>query len=256
MKKKFDWLEFSIEAKDCVNNDDKFFNYVDVIIETNQPVYVGKGSGARARHKRARNLKHEHVCKKYKIIRQIVFSSNEENDVLLNEKKLINELQTFSSKNNLGCNFTLGGEGTSGHVISAEERIKRSVRQSGENNISKLESVRRKISASLKGKKFSTQRKKNISNALSGRIQSDIERSKRHIVMNEPTVRSKLSSSRRKNFSWLKPIHDQIMILKESCSYSEICSILSHEYCMQITYGMVKHAISVHKCNTCKVCSN
>lgn len=256
MKEKFDWLQFTVEYEEQVNVEHKYFNYVDYIIESKIPVYVGKGSAARVRHKRARNLKHQHVCKKHNIIRHVVFSTNTEYLALINERKLINDLQTFSSKENLGCNFTTGGEGSSGHNVTREERKKRSERQTGANNIAKLLPVRQKISESLRGKKFSTQRKKNISSALKGRTQSKIERSLRKIVMNKPEVRSKLSSSRRQNFSWLKPIHDRIMTLKESYSYSEICSILSHEFFAQITYGMVKHAVSVHKCNTCKVCSN
>lgn len=256
MKRKFDWLNFSIKIDDCVDYQHRYFNYVDYIIETNQPVYVGKGSKSRARYKRARNLKHEHVCKKHAIIRHVVFSSNDEDLVLLNERKLINDLRTFSSKENLGCNFTLGGEGSSGHVVCDEEKRKRSIRQTGANNIAKLSSVRLKISAALKGKKFSTQRKKNIGRALTGRVQTEDERLMRQSVMRSPTTRSKLSSSRRKYFSWLKPIHDRIFALKIDHSYAEICSILSSEFNQQISYGIVKHAVSVHKCNSCKACSN
>jgi len=103
-----------------------YYTYIDWTDEINpRPFYVGKGSSNRIRVPE-RNQKHKHVRKSFGFKRQIVFSSEKEIECLEKEIQLISELHTFyldeNSDKEIACNFTLGGDGTSGWSPTPEQR--------------------------------------------------------------------------------------------------------------------------------------
>ena len=71
-----------------------------------------------------RNTKHKHVSKKYGCDREILLDFENENDAFEFEKLCIVLCNTYAYDNdvitvnfeNIGCNFTKGGEGSGGHV--------------------------------------------------------------------------------------------------------------------------------------------
>ena len=93
-----------------------FYGYVDYTIEPPDiAFYVGKGNKRRVRVVR-RNKKHCCVAAKHGQRRVVEFMSMDERAVLEWEIARISELDTCSTY--LGCNFTKGGDGTSGRSMS------------------------------------------------------------------------------------------------------------------------------------------
>lgn len=116
-----------------------FFVYVD---HTNEPTprafYVGKGIAGRVNDMR-RNQHHKFVVKHLGLCREIVFISTDEQAALQHEIDLIAELRTYNPEykltlDDIRCNKTKGGEGTSGWKHSAEWRRKQRERMSGSNH--------------------------------------------------------------------------------------------------------------------------
>lgn len=79
--------------------------------------YVGKGQLYRVKNVK-RNRKHTHVRETLGHRRDVVFETNDETAAFVHERALITEHHTFIGDPLAGphaCNFTLGGDGTSGH---------------------------------------------------------------------------------------------------------------------------------------------
>jgi hypothetical protein len=95
-----------------------FYGYVDYTSD-GRPFYVGKGKSRRVR-KAKRNLKHDRVSAKYGFVRVVEYASKEEGTVFEWEVSTIARLNTY--RTHLGCNFTRGGDGTSGHLVSPARR--------------------------------------------------------------------------------------------------------------------------------------
>ena len=129
-----------------------FYVYIDWTIENPpRPFYVGKGNINRTRRLK-RNVLHERISKKYGIKREIIFESDKEELCLLKEIETISLLKTFvndENYNQIGCNFTVGGEGTTGHKYSEESK--------------------KVLSESRKGIQFSQDHIENLRNSLKGR---------------------------------------------------------------------------------------
>jgi hypothetical protein len=135
-----------------IYNYNMFYVYVDWTTEDSpRPFYVGKGNISRTR-KLKRNDLHERIAKKYGIKREIIFESDEEELCLFKEIETISLLKTFvndENYNQIGCNFTIGGEGTTGCKYSEESK--------------------RVLSESRKGIQFTQEHIERIRNSLKGR---------------------------------------------------------------------------------------
>jgi hypothetical protein len=112
-----------------------FFVYVD---RTNDgtPFYVGKGSSRRISYVR-RNTKHRHVRNTHGFQRTIEFETLDEKRAFDCERSLIVEHHTYVGdplSGPLACNFTTGGDGTSGFKWTPEARARVSLQRKGRNN--------------------------------------------------------------------------------------------------------------------------
>lgn len=147
-----------------------YYVYVDWTTEEfPRPFYVGKGNFNRTRRQH-RNQFHSRIAKKHGFKRKIIFESEDENLCLIKEIETISSLKTFvndENYNGIGCNFTIGGEGTSGHKYSEESRKILSESRKGiqfsQDHVEKIrialngrkipDEVKEKMSRSHKGKK-------------------------------------------------------------------------------------------------------
>jgi len=93
--------------------------------------YCGKGDDDRIA-RRYRNKHHKNVALKYGMKRIIVMSTHDEQFALDEEIKNIAEQHTYvydPQYNGIGTNYTIGGEGTSGHKDTPEQRDRRRISQ-------------------------------------------------------------------------------------------------------------------------------
>ena len=128
------------------------------------PFYVGKGIERRVKLKK-RNRKHSNVAEKYGFNRFVDFETDVEAEAHAKEVEWIAEHKTFHydyPDSSFSCNFTRGGEGSSGRKASKETRDKQSGAKQGKKWT--LEHCRN-IGLGKKGKKFP-----NNSAALKNRI--------------------------------------------------------------------------------------
>jgi len=183
----------------------KYYVY-QLISNKNEIFYVGKGSGNRMyKHieiasgnsiNKSRNPKLYNKISK--IINEggyikpnIIFESHDENLVLIEEIKEINRIGI----DNL-CNLTIGGEGTSGYKLSEETKQKMSLAKKNQWKIWKStnkvfsrkkignrfkknhttnigrklsEETKQKMSLAKKGKTFTDEHKRKLSESLTGR---------------------------------------------------------------------------------------
>jgi len=93
----------------------RFKIYVDYTTEeVPRPFYVGKGTERRLKILK-RNKLHTEISTKYGFDRRVVFETDDEQEAFKKECDLIVEHNTFIYDGGWGANFTLGGEGTTGH---------------------------------------------------------------------------------------------------------------------------------------------
>lgn len=116
-----------------------FHTYIDwTAEECPRAFYVGKGNEARTRNPE-RNQKHRYVRNTYGHRREIIFSSESERECLDKEIQLIAEHHTYyldEFASEIACNFTMGGDGSTGWRPSDEQRanIARGVREAYAND--------------------------------------------------------------------------------------------------------------------------
>ncbi|MDE2099171.1 MAG: hypothetical protein KGL39_18090 [Patescibacteria group bacterium] len=160
-----------------------FFVYVD-FTACGIPFYVGKGLISRIKKlSRGReNSKHENIANKYGQIRHIILATGSERLAFEFERQFIADLHTFAKDPLAGrfaCNFTIGGEGTSGAVPSEETRHKRRLSMLGKNKGKVLsEEHRKKLSIAHTGKKHSEKWCAKMREIMKGRKLSDEWRAK------------------------------------------------------------------------------
>ena len=155
-----------------------FYVYVDWTTEENpRPFYVGKGKRSRV-SQRKRNKRHTNVAVKYgmnRVIQEVV----DEQLAFREERRLIAEHHTYVydlEYNGLGCNYTRGGEGSSGHVPGVETRQKLSVKasvsmlgnQNGRGHF-KSNQERQRVRQKLLGHEVTFETRHKISQKLRGR---------------------------------------------------------------------------------------
>jgi hypothetical protein len=127
-----------------------FYTYAHIRKDTGQVFYIGKGSFDRAYHNKNRNNHWHKIVDKHGFEVQILNRWHDEKDSLADEVKLIAE---YKAKGVRLCNYTIGGDGISGHRHSAETRAK--------------------LSAMQIGKVISDAQRKKLSEAGKGRIQPE-----------------------------------------------------------------------------------
>ena len=126
---------------DSINKKYKSIFYVYLYLDPVdlQPFYVGKGKGKRAwQHLKFKG--HTHFLNKVRRIQEelgidpvvVIYQDNLlEQDAFELENELIKFYGRENNSTGCLCNLTDGGEGTSGHVVSEEERKKRSAHRKG-----------------------------------------------------------------------------------------------------------------------------
>ena len=158
-----------------------FYVYVDwTRDEVPMPFYVGKGKLNRVQQ-RKRSLHHSRIVAKHGLDRRIVPCTSE-TEAFEHEMRLIAEHHTFvydSMYNGIGCNHTIGGDGSSGRVPSLETRQKmaRSISTAmiGNRNAfgcSRTDEQREKIRQTLLGHEVPIEVRKKISDSLLGKKHS------------------------------------------------------------------------------------
>lgn len=135
------------------------------------PFYVGKGKYGRVKGLE-RNYKHNKIMKEHGIVRFVV-KCDSESDSFIKEIFLIEQLRTFVHRDDLSdrekeyaSNYTLGGEGPSGHKDTQETKDKRNGKLRGRPR--PLE-VCQRIAKTNSGQKRSKETCQNISNVQTGK---------------------------------------------------------------------------------------
>ena len=147
-----------------------------------EPFYVGKGHGKRSHTFYGRG--NQFLLSKLKqVIEPIVIIYKDcltEDESFYLEKKLITRIGRRDLKTGPLVNFTNGGEGSSGIIVSLEARRKRSNFHKGRKRPLRTEEHRRKIGEGNRGKVMSEEAKRKISIALKGRKKAPF--SEEHII--------------------------------------------------------------------------
>lgn len=136
-----------------------FFVYVDWTMEdAPRPFYVGKGTLTRVNLK-TRNKHHCHISTKYGYRREVIVETVDEAHALQEEVRLIAFYHTFvddPAYNGIGCNYTIGGDGTSGHRNTPDQIEKWRLSNVG---CKRTPEQCANISAGLKGKRWTPGRR-------------------------------------------------------------------------------------------------
>jgi len=188
----------------------KFYVYVDLTLD-GVPFYVGKGDEKRIKVT-TRNKHHTNIKNKHGMMREIVVETSSEWLSGEIEKDLIADHHTFVGDkcyNNVGCNYTLGGEGVSGRVTSeaTRKKMQKPKKQSTRDKMStyaknRPPEVRKKIADSLRGKSLSRQTKDKIRQTLTGRTLTEDHKNNIKKSMSAETVRNKMGvQNKRENLS-------------------------------------------------------
>lgn len=203
--------------------------------------YVGKGTGNRCfsylrKSKKAQKCLLTRAILKYGSRNfELFFLEDGLNEIeaFRSERYWIALLKTNASCDELGYNLTDGGEGTSGYRLTLEQRYKISCANSGRlgPNRGKVstEETRRKLSASLKGRKHSSEHRQRIGAAHRGRSKSEKQRRNQ----SESMKGRSLSKDHKKKLS----IH---------FSQDQICDIISF-YQLGISVGKIAKKFNVSR---------
>jgi hypothetical protein len=111
---------------------DVWFVYQDwTLEEVPRCFYCGKGDKRRLA-RLYRNKHHKHIIEKHGIDRRVLFETHDEQLALNEEIRLIAEMHTYVydvEYNGIGCNYTIGGDGVSGHKDTPEQQEQRKISQ-------------------------------------------------------------------------------------------------------------------------------
>ena len=148
--------------------------YYDPRINPATPIYVGKGHGDRYQHHIKKGAKNKHLFNKLNKIKEcsmeplIEFTEKNlsEKDAIVLEIELISKFGRADKKLGTLCNWTDGGEGTSGYkhseetkrLFSEQRKGKKQTQKQYEANCSRKvsEETKKKISKATKGHKWTT----------------------------------------------------------------------------------------------------
>ena len=130
-----------------------FFGYVDFTDDV-LPYYVGIGNQSRVAHLR-RNTKHTGVAKHYGCVRVVLWQSSDWELTKQWKVTMIKHMETFHYDNpsGIGCNFTRGGQGTQGCILSLETRSKMRLAKLGKSkSLEHRAKIAAAVSAAARGK--------------------------------------------------------------------------------------------------------
>lgn len=145
-----------------MNNENIFYVYLHRRATDNKVFYVGKGKKKRAWDKTNRSNYWKYTESKHGLVVEVVFENLTEDEAFQVEKDTILEMRYFGHPL---CNFTGGGEGTSGVKQSAETIAKRVKANTGKK---RTEVSKQKISVALTGKKRTLEQRTEQSLRLKG----------------------------------------------------------------------------------------
>ena len=148
-----------------------FYVYRYIRLDTNTPFYVGKGISKRAYVlDSGRNQYFKNIVNSILFEVEFILEDLTEDEAFTKEMEFI---KLYKDAGFCEANLTLGGEGTTGLVMSDESKAKMAAAKKGRKNPHKgyvhSEQTKAKKSASLKGKTFDDIRKSNISNSKKGK---------------------------------------------------------------------------------------
>jgi hypothetical protein len=135
--------------------------------DTGQIFYVGKGKGKRCFQKSNRNKHWHNITTKTEYEVEILFDNLSEDLACFTEIGVITKYKKDGIEL---CNYTIGGEGTSGFKHSDKSKKVMSRKKKG---FKLSEEHKNKISLSSKGKVISKEQREKISNSLKGKKLSE-----------------------------------------------------------------------------------
>jgi hypothetical protein len=154
---------------------------------SNEPFYVGKGKGQRFKQ-RSSVSKTESGYLNNKIrkldkngLKPIILKIKDElleNEAFLLEKEVIAQIGRLDCKKGPLLNFTDGGEGPAGKILSQESKLKISKSKTGKKIGPHSDETKKKMSLARKGVKFSEEHRRNLSKSRKKRIMSDATKEK------------------------------------------------------------------------------
>jgi hypothetical protein len=136
--------------------------YIHTRLDKNEVFYVGIGDTPK--HRRAyqvgkRNKHWHNITRKTGYSVTIVYDNISWEEACIKERELVSKYGRIDLNTGTLCNYTNGGEGSNGAIVSADTRTKISLSKTGKKRPPTSEEARRKISLALKGrtpKNFST----------------------------------------------------------------------------------------------------
>ena len=194
--------------------------YVDWTTEDEpRPYYVGKGLTSRI-SLQIRNKHHTNVSNKYGFRREIIFSSYDDNACKQLEIQKIKEFHTFVQDpdyNQIGCNYTTGGDGGRFPGWHHSEETKQIIREKRALQIFTPE-MRNRISKQFKGKKLKQEHAEKLRQHLTklnqtSNVIKNVKRGKLFAV--EPQTILNL----RKSGMTLQAIADMFSVSKQAIRY-------------------------------------
>ena len=152
----------------------KFYGYKHWTLEKQPRCFnVGKGVVKRANSMRSRNHKWHAIVKRYGLLVEVCIGPMTNKDACAWETKNISAMGTFSTNhshddpNDIGCNFTKGGDGSSGCFPSEDTRKKMSASHLGNTSGTALKGVP-KTTAHKEAIRLALKNNPNVSVALKG----------------------------------------------------------------------------------------
>jgi hypothetical protein len=177
--------------------EQRFYGYKHWTLEEHPRCFnVGKGLQGRPYQKRGRNHKWHAIVKRYGLRVEVCVGPLEHFDACAWEIEQIAAMGTFSTNhshdnlNDIGCNFTRGGEGGFGRVRSDQERLEHSLRakkQWAENHEIMVVSLKEAWANSSETRREASRRTLHSSEA----------KAKHAKAMADPQIKAKRSASAR-----------------------------------------------------------
>lgn len=155
-----------------------FYVYLDWTLgESPYVFYVGKGSDERVKFL-VRNELHQNISAKHGMRREVLLSTRDESFAFEEEVRLIKEHDTYHFDNSKGANFTRGGEGSSGYVMTEEVKARISQTHRGKVLTDEHRVNIGKAKAGVRRDPFSPEHRARMSAAQTGYKQSESHKQK------------------------------------------------------------------------------
>jgi hypothetical protein len=200
--------------------------------EKDIPFYIGKGHENRAYNKKLRNTHWNNTVKKYGYEVRLLAGKLSESDAFWLEIKLIGMFGRADLELGPLVNRTNGGEGTSGRIVSVEQREFYRTLYSGKPIPTY---VKEKIRLSTKGKPKAESAKKNMSKSLEGN-KNGLGNKSRTGQINSPEANRR--GGKTLKIVWAKRIADgycveestKDILRKRKLGTKHICNLITNEH--------------------------